>query len=52
MLEGWGKGRGGIKGENWENCNSIINKKKYLKKKRNMNWLLPWGANSQPRHVP
>ena len=22
------KGEGGIKGENWENCNSIINKNK------------------------
>ena len=28
MLEGWGvQGRGEIEGENWENCNSIINKK-------------------------
>ena len=31
MLEGWGgQGGGGIKGENWKNCISIINKK-YLK---------------------
>ena len=33
MLEGWGvQGGGGIKGENWDNCNSIINEI-YLKKK-------------------
>ena len=32
MSEGWGvQGGGGIMGENWENCNSIINKK-YFKK--------------------
>ena len=34
MLEGWGaQGGGGIEGENWENCNSIINKNINNKKK-------------------
>ena len=34
MLERWGvQGRRGIKGENWEKCNSIINKI-YLEKNR------------------
>ena len=34
MLEGWGvQGRGRIKGENWENCNSIINKIYFKKSK-------------------
>ena len=30
MLEGWGAGWRGVKRGNWDNCNSIINKK-YLK---------------------
>ena len=31
MLEGWGAGQRGDRGENWENCNSI-NNKIYFKK--------------------
>ena len=35
MLEEWGgRVEGGYRGKNWENCNSIINKK-YLKKGKN-----------------
>ena len=37
MLEVWGvQGRWGMKEENWENCNSIINKI-YLKIKNKLN---------------
>ena len=37
--EGWA-GRRGVKGEKWDNCNSIINK--YIKKKKNLGPWLVW----------